>query len=648
MLKLSEHKIYEFERFRLDSATAMLYENGEAIAIPPKAVETLMALIARHGEIIAKDELMSAIWTDSIVEESNLSQYIYLLRKRLGTTADGQPFIETLKRRGYRFNGDIATGSQGLSNTQLSAGDRQVDLVKLADGSIPADPRIGDVETYETRVAGTRLGTRNVYAIGLFILSVLAAFATGTYYFQGRTIEPPIDTIAILPFENNTLDPEAEYLSDGVTNSLINNLSQLSNLKVSSQSSVSRYRNNAQNTDVIGRELGVRSVLTGSIRRANDRLIINVRLDDVANARQLWGEEYVRGFPDILAVQEEIVRSVSANLRLKLDVAEYDRVRKRGTSNVEAYTLYLKGNHKWDKHTQADLQQAIVYYQQSIQKDPNYALAYCGLANSYGRLGNSYQAPHDNFPKARAYAEKALELDQTLAEAHTSLATVYLLYDWNWGAAQDEINRALQLDPTYIHAYDMNSVYLHILERHLEAIDQTRRAQELEPLSLSINVALGEDLYYAKRYDEAIAQLKDTVELDPTYYRAYLWLGHALVQKGMLKKAIRTYQDGMNRAQHHPQLVSSYGYANALDGDRVKASKALDELDEMKKAGYVSPYLFAVVHFGLRENEKAFKKLEEAFRDRSFWLIWLNADPRFDTIRSDERFQSMIRRIGLK
>lgn len=374
---------------------------------------------------------------------------------------------------------------------------------------------------------------------GLFILTIGVAalyYLTRGIISRQQPSTSPIDSIAVLPFANAAHDPNAEYLSDGITDSLINRLSQLSNLKVMSRSSVFRYKGKELDAKKVGNELGVRAVLTGSVKQLGDQLVVTVRLEDAQYNRHIWGEQYVRKFADVLNVQGEIAQEVSTQLRLKLTGEDERRLAKRYTENPEAYQLYLKGNYQWEKHTWEDLQKAIEYYKQAVEKDPSYALAYSGLSNCYGRLGNSYLPPHEAYPTAKAYAAKALEIDDTLAEAHSSMAAVRLFYDWDWVEGEKEARRALDLNPNYAHAYDMRSIYLHAMGRPSEAMAETRRALELDPLSLHMNTAFGEDAYYARQYDAAIAQLEKAVNLEPRYYRAYLCLGKAYVQKALLHK----------------------------------------------------------------------------------------------------------------
>ncbi len=465
------------------------------------------------------------------------------------------------------------------------------------------------------------------------------------------TINAPstsIDSIAVLPFVNAGQDPNAEYLSDGITESLINRLSQLSNLKVMSSSSVFRYKGKEQDAQKVGSELNVRAVLTGKVKQIGDQLIINVSLDDAQDNHHIWGEQYVRKFIDVLAAQNEIAQKVSSNLRVKLTSADERQLAKRYTDNPEAYQLYLKGMYEWKKFTQEDLQKGIEYFNQAIELDPNYALAYFGLSASYGVLGNNYLPPNESFPKAKAYAAKALVLDDTLAEAHMAMGGVRLLYDRDWAETEKEVKRAQTLDPNNADAHDLYANYLDAMGRLDESLAERKRAQELDPQSAVFNNDLGVTFYYAHQYDEAIAQIEKTINLEPRYVEAYLYLGQAYEQKKMNAQAIATFQKGMAQAERHPDLIAALGHAYALSGERDKAQQSLAELREMSKHRYINPYLFAVVYLGLGDKDQTFAWLEKAYQDRSFFLIWLKVEPIFDSLRDDPRFQDLLRRMGLQ
>jgi eukaryotic-like serine/threonine-protein kinase len=482
---------------------------------------------------------------------------------------------------------------------------------------------------------------------------VLTVGIVALYYFtrshtsNKQSSDVPIDSIAVLPFANATQDPSAEYLSDGITETLTNRLSQLSNLKVMSSSSVFRYKGKEQDAQKVGNELNVRAVLTGSVKQLGDQLIIYVRLDDAKDDHRIWGEQYVRKFADVLAVQNEIAQEVSSNLRLRLSGTEKQQLVKLNTDNVEAYQLYLKGMYEWRKHTQEDLQKGIEYFNQAIEKDPNYALAYWGLCASYGVLGNSYLPPNEAFPKAKAYAAKALALDDGLAGAHASVGANTLYYDWDWAEAEKELKRAQTLDPNFADAHHLYADRLEIMGRFDEAMAERKRALELDPLSPMFNMVFGTTFYFAGQYDEAITQYKKTIDLEPRFVDTYFYLGQAYEQKKMYAQAIATYQKGITQAERNPLLIAGLGHAYALSGERTKAQQALDELRDISKQHYVSPYLIAVVYVGLGDKGQAFAWLDKAVQDRSFFLIWLKVEPLFDPLRGDPRFQELLRRMNL-
>ena len=667
--------VYTFGAFHIDVSERELSLQGRPIPLPPKVFDVLFVLVENAGRIVGKDELMSQVWTDAFVEDANLTVNISALRKVLSEDAGASPFIETLPKRGYRF---VAPVSHHFDeNTHL---DEITDVwPRLSPRINGLQPSANDIEATENfnvlpKLARTNVGsgaefskdqqtdvsdspTDGLYIsrrFALLVIAVVAIVIAGYFLSRWPAVrsdtagaDSPIDSIAVLPFENGSPDANTEYLSDGITESLIIRLSQLSNLRVMSRSSSFRYKGKEQDTQKVGDDLKVRAVLTGSIKEVGDQLVVIVRLDDAQKNKQIWGEQYVRKFDDVLNVQSEIAQAVSTRLRLKLSGLDEQQLAKRYTSNAEAYQLYLKGNYKWNKHTEEDLWSAIEYFNQAIEKDPNYALAYTGLANSYGVLGNNYLPPHIAFPKARAYAAKALEIDETLGEAHTSMAAVRLFYDWNWADAETEVKRAQALNPSDAGAYDLYSVYLEVTGHLDEARGETRRALELDPLSLMFSTNIGTDSYYARQYDESIEQLEKTITLDPHYNLAYLWLGQAFEQKKMYAEAIAAFQKGINQGERAPKLLAALGSSYALDGEQDKADKILKEMREVAKRRYISPYLFAIIYNGMGDKEQTFKWLDRAVEDRSVFMIWLKYEPRFDSLREEPRFKELLRRIGL-
>jgi TolB-like protein/DNA-binding winged helix-turn-helix (wHTH) protein/Flp pilus assembly protein TadD len=653
----ANNELYEFDSFRLDPAEHLLLRDGEPVPLEPKVFETLLVLI-RHGRLVGKEELMQAVWPDSFVEESNLTRNISVLRKALYRNDGGPQYIETVPKRGYRFVGELRETARQQNELILQSARVSVILEEdESDGEIAEqdDDATGLEGEAITAIESKRRFSRGIKGNKPAVLAtalLMIGAAAAVYYFTRGNVSnrqpssTPIDSIAVMPFENAAQDPNAEYLSDGISESLINRLSLLSNLKVMSSSSVFRYKGQRQVTQKVGSELNVRAVLTGSVKQIGEQIVINVSLDDVKDNHHIWGEQYVRKFADVLAVQNEIAQEVATTLRVKFTSADAQQITRRYTNNVEAYQLYLKGNYEWNKHTREALQKGIEYYNQALEKDPNYALAYFGLAASYGVLGNTYLPPHEAYPTARAYAAKALAIDDTLAEAHVAMGAIKLFYDWDFAGAEREFKGAQTLDPNNAEVHHLYGDCLEIIGRFDEAKSERKLALELDPLSPAQNVVAGATHYFARQYDDAIEQLEKTVNLVPNYY-PYVWLGQAYEQKKMYDRAIETYEKGMSQGERHWQLLASLGHAYAVAGKRDKALKTLDELREMSRQAPVSPYSFAVVYSGLGDKDQTIAWLEKAYQDRSSLLLWLKVEPVFDSLHSDPRFADLLRRIGL-
>jgi len=457
-----------------------------------------------------------------------------------------------------------------------------------------------------------------------------------------------IDSLAVLPFENASRDPEHEYLSDGIAGSLINILATVPKLRVMAQSTVFRYKGRPFDPQAVGHELNVRAVLTGRIMQSGGSLRIGTELVDVATGSQLWGAQYDRKPGDIFAIQDEISNEISGKLRLKLTRAEKKRLTKHQTDDAEAYRLYLKGRHHWNRWTEDGFYKAIEYFQQAVEKDPGYALAYTGLADSYVLLGwNSYLPPKEAFPQGKMAAMRALRLDPDLGEAHTPLAAVLWLHDWQWQEAQTEFERSLALNPAHPTTSHWYAEYLMTMGRQVEAIARIKNTQELDPLSLIISVAIGRDFYMARRYDEALEQLRRTVELDPNYPVTYWVLGLLLRQMGRYELAIAEGEKGVKLSGGSPMMNAALAQTFATAGRRAQAIQILDDLANLAKQKYVAPYFFAGIHIGLGEDDRAIEYLEKSYEEHSHWLIYLHLDPSMDGLRSNPRFQALSRRIGL-
>lgn len=475
---------------------------------------------------------------------------------------------------------------------------------------------------------------------------------SGRTSLTGRRRRPrskTIDSLAILPFVNAGGEAETEYFSDGITETIINNLSQLPKLKVMARSTIFRYKDKEVDPLEVGHELNVRAVLTGRMLHLGDRMVIQAELVDAFDGSRLWGDQYNRQWTDVFAIQEEIAREISEKLRFKLTGEEQKQLAKRHTDNPEAYRLYLKGRYCWNKRTPEGSKKGIEHFKEAIELDSGYALAYAGLADSYNVLGNYGDLPpRDAFPRAKTAAIKALRLDETLAEARSALAYALNGYDWNWAAAGAEFKRALELKPNYATAhYSYAITHLAALGKLDEAISEMMEAKELDPLSLIINTNLGWVLYFAGRYEEAIKQIHNALEIDENFNVAYFKLGQVYERLGRYDEAIELYRKAMKLAGGNLWINQGLGHALAMSGRSDEARRILYELTELSARRYVSPYIFAEIYRGLGEIDLTFEWLEKAFEDRCDWLVWLGVEPGLDSLRSDPRFTELVRRIGL-
>lgn len=463
-----------------------------------------------------------------------------------------------------------------------------------------------------------------------------------------RSPRRAIDSLAVLPLVNATADPEMEYFSDGITESIINSLSQLPKLRVVPRSTVFRYKGKDVDPQAIGRELNVRAVFAGRVQQVGDLLVIRTELIDVAQESQLWGEQYRRRLADIFELEEEISREISEKLRLKLSGEEKRRLVKRYTESTAAYHFYLKGRYHTNKRTNDWIRKGINCFQQAIELDPNYALAYAGLADAYAFLASSTggSPPRDAYPKAQAAAQQALRIDDKLAEAHTSLGFFHLMYDWNFTAAERAFKRAIKLNPGYANAHDGYGFLLKATARYQEAISASLRAQQLDPLSLFTNVSLAWAYYFARDYPRAVEQGRKALEMEPRFDFAHWIVGLALVQQGRLDEAIAALNQALILTGGSLTHEAHLGYAYGLSGRREEAEQVLADLEELARQKYVSAYYFAIVNLGMDEREQTFEWLERAIEERAGFLAFLKVEPMFDALRSDARFSDVLRRTG--
>jgi len=480
--------------------------------------------------------------------------------------------------------------------------------------------------------------------VGLFFLGRYSATSK-----QSGLTKVPAKSIAVLPFENLSGNPENAYFTDGIQEEILMRLAKIADLKVISRTSTARYKSSPDNLREIAKQLGVANVLEGSVQRSADQVRVNVQLINALTDAHLWAEAYDRELTDIFAVESDIATTIAETLQVKLTGSEKAAIAKRPTANTKAYEFYLKGRFFWNKRTPDGIKQAIVQFQQSIERDPNFALGHAGLADSYIALTfYNFAAPHESMPKAKESAIKALALDNTVAEAHASLAHVLMNYDWNWSAAEKEFKRSIELKPDYATAHEWYAIhYLTATGRLKEAVQEMKKALELEPASLVMNTFMGATLCYAGRYDEAIDQCRRTVEMDPNFAVAHWHLGLAYEQKQVFDAAIEEFQKAISLSGGSPLMKAALGHAYAKSQKKHEANKILGELDELSKQQYVSAYEVAAIYVALRNNEQAFQLLGKAYTEHSFHLVYLNVWPQFKSVSADPRFQDLVQRIGL-
>jgi DNA-binding winged helix-turn-helix (wHTH) protein/TolB-like protein/Tfp pilus assembly protein PilF len=631
------NRIYEFGAFRLDPAERLLLRSGEVVPMAPKAFETLLALVERHGRVWEKDELIKRIWPDTFVEEGNLAQHVFTLRRALKDGQNGSQYIETIPRRGYRFVADVR-----------EEWDDPIDEER-ANASAIID-REG-----ETNAAGGKTGRKIKHGSALMVMAgllmVIALIAALVHFrISSRSKErgPAVSSLAVLPFKMIGGEGNDDRLGLGMTDALITRLGNLKQVSVRPTNSVRNFASPGQDPLAAGRELKVEAVLDGNIQRVGDHLRLTAQLLNVRDGAPLWSGKFDERFNNVFAAQDVISERVAEALALRLTGEQRESLRKRYTENIEAYQAYSSGRYFWDKRSAEGVRKATEYYQRAIDLDPNYALAYAGLADCYisGHLG---LPPREGYARAEAAALRALQLDDTLAEAHNSMA-ITRFFAWDWSGAEREYKRAIELDPNCAAAHEWYAFYLETVGRMEEGFAEIHRALALNPLSLTINTGLGRMLYSNRQYDQAIAQYRKTLELDPNVLWVRLRLGQALSQKGLAEEALAEFRKAREIlvASNGMDVVSiRFAQAQAFLGRRDEAKKIIDQWKRLPPAGSISLQDVAVVYVGLGEKDEAFALLERAYAERDFYLATIKADPRFDQIRSDPRYAGLLRRLGL-
>jgi TolB-like protein/DNA-binding winged helix-turn-helix (wHTH) protein/cytochrome c-type biogenesis protein CcmH/NrfG len=645
------HKeLYEFDKFRLDVSERILWCEAERIPLSEKAFDTLRALVRRGNRLVGKDELLGEIWTDAIVEENNLDKNISILRRVLGERAGTGKFIETVRGHGFRF---VPSVQIIISEIQApKAVGSEFEPFKFKDKSEPGNLELQpepEIQTPKFRTdqiqdPGSKIQNRMVYVFAALILAIAGGAAV--YFWRSATepVSSPIKTIAVLPFKSLGAENRNEALEMGMADTLISKLGG-EEIIVRPLGSVSRYADLKEDSLSAGRELGVETVLDGTIQTADNRIRISVRLFRTVDGKQLWAGRFDEKFTDIFAVQDSISERVAEALKITLGNKE----KKHPTENVEAYQLYMKGRFYLLKSIKPETGTSISYFQQAIELDPAYALAYTGLADAYrGQAVGGEMSAAEIMPKARAAALRAIELDDGLAEAHANLGHIMFWYDWDWNGAEKEFRRALQLDP---NSPDTLQFYAHLLSasgRHAEALANMKRARELDPLNLRVNAIEGMLLIYAGKIDEAIARLQKTLELDPNHRLALMMAARAFIEKGMFAEALAATRRvrEVSPASSEP---SAYGtYALAGSGRRAEAQAALDEFLKYSNERYVPPYNLALIYNALGESGKALDHLEKGLAEKDVRMVFLKVEPKWNDLRGEPRFIELIKKMNFE
>jgi TolB-like protein/DNA-binding winged helix-turn-helix (wHTH) protein/Flp pilus assembly protein TadD len=629
------HHIYEFGPFRLDAQKRFLLRSGQLVKLFPKEFDTLLALVENSGRDVKKEELMQRIWPDSFVEESNLTTNISHLRRALGESARQHQYIGRAPGGGYRFLADVK--EVGAKETpEQDARHREI-LIREAPRAA-AVPVIG----------------RKFWLSCLAVL-VLPAGVASYYFWQKRQVagapspNPPpatsnisIPSIAVLPFKPLVADNRDESLEMGMADTLITRLSHIRQVVVRPTSAVRKYTGLEQDAAAAGREQRVDAVLDGNIQKSADRVRVTVQLVRIRDGALLWADHFDEKFTDVFAVQDSISERVAAALAVKLTGEETELITKHYTASTEAYQLYLKGRYFLNKSAEEDLRKSVVYFQQALEKDPNYALAYAGLADSYVQLAGYGLVPmSQSHPRAREAATRALEIDNKLGEAHASLAFILTNYYWAWAEAEKRFQRSIELNPNYAMAHNWYAQYLSFLGRPDQAIGEAKRAQEIDPLSLFNNT--GFVFYLARQYDQAITASQKTLDLDPNFAVAHMIIGMSYVEKKMYEQSISELQ----KAKDNPDSRALLGYVYAVAGKKSEARRILDELEQVSNEKYVASAPIAIIHIGLGDKDQALKWLEKAYDERLWEMGMLKVNPVFDPLRSDPRFVKLLTRIGL-
>jgi TolB-like protein/DNA-binding winged helix-turn-helix (wHTH) protein/Flp pilus assembly protein TadD len=640
MESLRPNSVVRFGTYEVSLQSGEVRKSGLRIKVQQQPLKLLEILLEHPGEVVTREELRSRVWPNESFGDFDQALNIAIgkLRSALGDSAENPRFIETLPKRGYRFIADVSV-------VDTDARPKRQEPVA---GDLPAtDPGhkiqgIGLAVSSQRRLLPTRwIIVAMALVLSLAILSV--------WLFRSRALGPTgIRSIAVLPLENLSGDASQNYFADGMTDELITDLAQISALRVISRTSVMVYKGARKSLPQIARELNVDAVVEGTVLRSGDQVRITAQLIEASTDKHLWSQSYEGELRDTLALQNRVASAIADQIRINLTPQEQAALKNVRVVNPEAYESYLKGRYFWNKRTADGLKVALAYFNQAIEEDPKYAQAYSGLTDTYALLGDwqyAVMTPKEAFPKAKAAAIKALELDSMLGEAHNSLAFVLDGFDWDFDSAGKEFRRAIELSPGYATAHHWYAWHLSLLGRYDEAIAEMRKAENLDPLSLIINADLAELLVLAHSYDESIRQSRKTIEMDPNFALAHNQLAQAYLQKHMYDEAVAELQKAVQLSGDSPTCIANLARAYVASGNRSEAVKLLGDLKKRSNPSYSNVSEIAMIYASLGNTDQAMNWLEKGYEERFNPGVLLR--PGFDPLRSDSRFQNLAHRIGL-
>jgi TolB-like protein/DNA-binding winged helix-turn-helix (wHTH) protein/Tfp pilus assembly protein PilF len=643
MEPIRPNSVVRFGTYEVSLQSSEVRKSGLRIRVQQQPMKLLEILLERPGEVVTREELRSRVWpAESFGDfDQALNIAIGKLRSALGDAAENPRFIETLPKRGYRFIADVS----------VIDADARTKRPEAAAGDVPGSQEQEKTESgHKLQGGGLAIASKGrlwpARRVIIALAAVLSLLTLAVWLFRSRGSPPTgIRSLAVLPLENLSGDAAQNYFADGMTDELITDLAQISALRVISRTSVMVYKGARKPLPQIARELNVDAVVEGTVLRSGDQVRITAQLIEASTDKHLWSQSYEGELRDTLALQNKVAGAIADQIRINLTPQEQAALKNAKVVSPEAYESYLKGRYFWNKRTADGLKAALAYFKQAIEEDPKYAQAYSGLADTYALLGDweyGVLAPKEAYPKAKAAAIKALELDNTLSEAHTSLAFSSDVFDWDWESAEREFRRAIELNHGYATAHHWYAWHLSEMGRNSEAVAEMRKAENLDPLSLIISADIAEILLVAHLNDEAIEQGRKTVVMDPNFAIGHYELGQAFVQKHSYNDAIAEFHKAIELSGGSVPCASNLAYAYAVSNKRNEAVKILNDL-KTRSTGNASE--IALMYVGLGDKDQAMKWLEKAYEEHFNPSILLR--PAFDPLRSDPHFQNLVHRIGL-